>query len=168
MARANTKIGDVFSVRVDENNKKFFQYIANDLTQLNSDVIRAFKEVYPLDVDLDLSEIISGEVDFYAHCVTKFGIKMGLWEKIGNIQYEGQLNRVLFRDSNDYGHRQGDEPITISENWYIWKVNDNEFTKVGKLEGDSRKAYVGLVFNPLGIIELLKGNKYPINYPAFE
>lgn len=168
MARANTKVGDVFSVKLDGYTKKFFQYIVNDLTQLNSDVIRAFKKVYSLDAKPDLSEIVIDEVDFYAHCVTKIGVKMGLWEKIGNVQYEGQLNGVLFRDSNDYGHRQGDEPITISQNWHVWKVNDDEFTKVGKLEGDNRRAYVGLVFNPLGIVELLKGNKYPINYPAFE
>jgi hypothetical protein len=27
------------------------------------------------------------------------------------------------------------------------------------------EAYVGLVINPKGIVELLKGNKYPENYP---
>lgn len=54
MARINTKIGDVFSVKID-NNKKYFQYIVSDLTQLNSDVIRAFKKVYPINAHPDLS-----------------------------------------------------------------------------------------------------------------
>ena len=45
MIRSNTKLGDIFCVKIDENNKKYFQYIANDLTQLNSDVIRAFKRI---------------------------------------------------------------------------------------------------------------------------
>ena len=44
MARISTKIGDVFSVKVDENNKKYFQLVAFDLTQLNSNAIRAFKK----------------------------------------------------------------------------------------------------------------------------
>jgi len=40
--RIVTKIGDIFSVVLDNGNKKYFQYVANDLTQLNSDVIRSF------------------------------------------------------------------------------------------------------------------------------
>ena len=67
MARANTKIGDVFSVKIDNHSKKYFQYIISDLTQLNSDVIRAFKKVYLIDTNPDLSEIVNGEVEFYAH-----------------------------------------------------------------------------------------------------
>jgi len=41
--RRNTKIGDVFEVKVDEHRKKYFQYIIKDITQLNSDIIRSFK-----------------------------------------------------------------------------------------------------------------------------
>jgi len=78
MAKANTKIGDVFSVKIDDSSKKYFQYIISDLTQLNSDVIRAFKKVYPINTNPDLSEIVNGEVEFYAHCVTKLGLKMNL------------------------------------------------------------------------------------------
>lgn len=44
MKRVLTKIGDVFEVKIDETSKKYFQYIANDMTQLNSDVIRGFKK----------------------------------------------------------------------------------------------------------------------------
>jgi hypothetical protein len=44
--RISTKIGDVFSAKIDGNTKKYFQLIAFDLTQLNSDVIRGFKKVY--------------------------------------------------------------------------------------------------------------------------
>ncbi|MFH4275952.1 hypothetical protein WAJ11_20270, partial [Acinetobacter baumannii] len=84
MKRKNTKIGDIFVVKVDNDKKKYFQLIAFDLTQLNSDVIRSFKKVYPLEADIDLLEIVNGEVEFYAHCVTKFGLKMNLWEKVGN------------------------------------------------------------------------------------
>ena len=49
MKRVRTKIGDMFSVKVSENEKKYFQLIAFDLTQLNSDVIRAFKKVYGIE-----------------------------------------------------------------------------------------------------------------------
>ncbi|MCH5686386.1 hypothetical protein LWM68_20255 [Niabella sp. W65] len=93
---------------------------------------------------------------------------MGLWQMVGNTQNVGDTTKILFRGTRDYGHKAGDEPIKISDKWYIWHINDKDFTRVGKLEGENRKAYIGLVINPVGIIELLKGNKYPINYPDFE
>lgn len=168
MAKANTKIGDVFSVKIDEHNKRYFQYITSDLTQLNTDVIRTFKKVYTLNANPELIEIVKGEVEFYAHCVTKLGIKMNLWKSIGNIAEIGNINDILFRDTNDYGAKIGEETIQVSHRWYVWHINDSDFTRVGKLEGENRKAYIGIVMNPLGIIELLKGNNYPVNYPKFE
>ena len=83
--RVGTKIGDIFSVTIDEKKKKYFQLIAFDLTQLNSDVIRTFKKQYPLDATPDLNEVTKGEVEFYAHCATKWGVKLGYWEKNGII-----------------------------------------------------------------------------------
>lgn len=168
MAGENTKIGDVFSVKIDRG-MKYFQLVAFDLTQLNSDIIRAFKKVYPSDASPpDLFEIVDGEVGFYAHCVTKLGLKMKLWEKIGNTTEAGNTVQILFRDTNDYGSVVGEKPIRVSQKWYVWRINDRNFTRVGKLEGENRHAYIGLVISPLGIIELLKGNKYPVNYPDFE
>ena len=41
--RIVTKIGDIFSVTLDNGNKRFFQYIANDLSCLNSSVIRVLR-----------------------------------------------------------------------------------------------------------------------------
>jgi len=167
MRITKTAIGDVFSTQLNEESKKFFQYIVSDLTQLNSDVIRAFKRIYPLDFQPNLSEIVNDEVDFYAHCDTKHGVKLKLWEKVGNVANVGDFTNIIFRDTEDYGIKLGEEPILISNTWYVWKVNGS-FSDVGKVEGKNRDAYVGLVINPYGIVELLKGNKYPHNYPAFE
>jgi hypothetical protein len=168
MGRTNTKIGDVFSAKIDDNNKKYFQYIISDQTLLNSDVIRAFKEVYPIKAEPNLSQIVKGEVDFYTHCVTKIGLKMNFWEFVGNIKEIGSTTDILFRATDDYAWKDGEGPIKVSKKWHIWHINDNDFTRVGSLKGENRKANIGMVINPLGIIELLKGNKYPINYPDFE
>ncbi|TGD56531.1 Imm26 family immunity protein [Flavobacterium humi] len=161
------KKGDIFSVQISENTKRYFQYIENDLTQLNSDVVRIFKKVYSISDKSELSEIVNDEVDFYAHCVIKFGIKMKLWEKVGNVTFNEKVD-VIFRGTNDYGTKVGEEPIKISNNWYVWRTNDADFTKVGKLSDENKKSYIGLVFNPAGLVELIKGNRYPINYPDFE
>lgn len=168
MARVYTKVGDVFSAKIGDNTKRYFQYIGNDLTQLNSDVIRAFERVYLISANPDLKEIINDEIFFNAHCVVNLGLKMNLWEKVGHIVEVGNIQNILFRDTNDYGTKIGETPIKVSNNWHVWRVNDKGFTDVGKLKGENRKAEMGLVVNPLGIIELLKGNKYPQNYPDFE
>ena len=165
--RVSTKIGDVFSVKIDENSKKYFQLIAFDLTQLNSDVIRAFKRIYPIDANPDLLEIVTGEVEFYAHCVTKWGVKLGYWEKAGHIKEVGSLNHILFRDTNDCVCKIGEEPIKVSHNWYVWKINE-EFRDVGKLIDENRKAEIGLVINPESIVHRMRTGVYDGFYPDFE
>lgn len=47
--RIVTKIGNVFCVQISPQEKKYFQYIANDRLQLNSSVIRVFERAYPTD-----------------------------------------------------------------------------------------------------------------------
>ena len=162
MAKVNTKIGDVFSVNISGNSKKYLQYIISDLTQLNSDVIRTFKTEYLVDKHPNLSELINDEVDFYAHCVTKWGVKLGYWEKIGNIANVGRTDHILFRSSSDYGNPQ----IKISQNWWVWKINENQ-KKVGKLEGENRKAEIGLIINPESIVHRMRTGEYDFKkYPS--
>ena len=166
--RIRTKIGDVFSVKVSESGIKYFQLIAFDLTQLNSDVIRAFKKVYTLDEHPTLSEIVNGEVEFYAHCITNLGLKLSLWEKVGSIADVGDTSHILFRYSSDGALKLGEEPVKISYRWRVWHINDKTFTDVGKLEGENRKAEIGLVVSPWDIVDRIKTGKYNFWHPDFE
>ncbi len=100
--RIITKIGVVFCIAIDGKYKKYLQYIVNDLTQLNSDVVRVFKELYPIEVEPELSEVIKGDVDFYAHCVVSAGIKRDLWEKVGNVKDVGETKHILFKIKKDF------------------------------------------------------------------
>lgn len=159
----STKIGDVFSVPIDENYKKYIQYIISDYYMLNSDVIRAFKKKYPITLNPDLSDIVSGEVEFYAHCDTKAGIKQDLWNLYGNIANIGQTDNIIFRGSWDYGRSKE----KISKNWYVWKVGEDPIN-VGILKGKNRKADIGPVFPVMHILERLKNGEYPGFYPDFE
>jgi hypothetical protein len=166
--RVITKIGDVFAVKIDDDTQKIFQLIAYDLTQLNSDVIRAFEKKYPLEAEIDPSEIVSGSVEFYAHCVTKSGVQLGYWEKIGSSREVGELGHILFRGTSDYGHVAGTEPIRVSNRWYVWHIGDPDFTRVGKLEGENRKAEIGVVMDPLSIVNRMKTGEYDGFYPDYE
>lgn len=165
MKRIVTKVGDVFSAKLDDRTKKYFQLVAFDLTQLNSDVIRVFKTIYPIEAEPDLAHVAQDEVQFYAHCVTKWGIKMNLWEKVGKFADVGKVD-VLFRDTNDYGARPG-EQVKVSDKWYVWKVNDKEFKRVGRLEGEDQNAEIGVVVNPASVVFRMRTGKYDFVYPGF-
>jgi hypothetical protein len=113
--RVITKIGDLFAVNTDKMTRKFFQLIARDPQQLNSDVIRAFKEEYSVDEPPEMSEIVAGEVQFHAHCVTNWGVKLGFWEKVGRSPDICKIDHVLFCYTPEYGRAVGEEPIVTSD-----------------------------------------------------
>jgi len=166
MARVTIKIGDVFEVPMDEDRKKYFQVIAFDATQLSSSVIRAFKKRYDLSSSPNLSEIVNDEVDFYAHCSARLGVKLNFWQKIGNIADIGQLDHIIFRGTTDYGHKLGDEPVKISYKWYIWKIN-KKFVDVGRLTGENQKAEIGVVINPASVVHRMQTGEYNFWYPGY-
>ena len=166
MKRIVQKIGDVYCVPMNNSEKKYFQYIADDMTMLNSRVIRAFKKAYPTDCNPELFEIINDEIDFYAHVVIKLGRGMNLWEKIGNTRDLGSV-QPLFRVCDDDFIKVGEQMKEISEKWRIWRVN--ELMKfVGKLEGEDQKAEIGLVMDPLSIVERMQTGIYNMAYPGYD
>ena len=162
MPGVRTRKGNVFSVRVGPTDTRYFQYIANDLTQLNSDVIRAFKKVYPNDSKPDLQEIVSGEVEFYAHVVVPLGLKMKLWEKVGNVPFNGEIE-VYFRGSQDYGN----PAIKCSERWLVWRIN-KERQFVGRLAGALRVAEIGVVVAPKDLVDRMRTGRYHFVYPEMK
>ena len=77
--RIITKIGDIFCVEVDNDYKCYFQYVANDMTVLNSSVIRVFARHYSIDYEPVFEDIVKDEVYFYAHTILRFGILYNAW-----------------------------------------------------------------------------------------
>lgn len=134
--RIITKIGDVFCAEIEGKFKCFFQYITNDLFQLNSSVIRVFKRHYPMEYKPKIDDLIKDEVAFYAHTVLRPGIALNTWYKVGKSTDLGEdsLANVMFGHAQDIVvHSPNDiefvDPLT---NWYIWHINDPHI-HVGKL-----------------------------------
>ena len=95
--RIVTKIGDIFSVGLDDKKKRFFQYIAIDETMLGGSVIRVFKRMYKVDLEPSFEEIVSDDVDFYTHTSLKIGMQEGYWQKIGRNLNIGDTENIYFR-----------------------------------------------------------------------
>ena len=164
--RIIVKPGNIFSAEVFSGILKYFQYIGNDETQLGSQVIRVFKQEYPVDSKVTLDSVLANEVEFHAHCFIKHGINMGLWNKMG----QGTIHESpipTFRDTYDFGRALWEEPIAISIKWVIWKMNQ-PMQNVGPLLGENQKADIGMVMSPVDIIDRMRNGVYNLtHYPAF-
>lgn len=154
------KIGDIFSIKLSENSKIFFQYVGQDTHQMYSDVIRVFKKKYELEYKPSLEEIINDSVYFYTHVFLKIGIKREFFKKLGNNEDTGVTN-VLFRSTNDVGKN-----IEISSSWWVWKINE-ESKFIGKLTNQYVNSELGVIVLPEDIIYRALHGKYPFVYPSF-
>lgn len=134
--RIVTKIGNVFCVEIDGKYKSFFQYVANDMSELNSSVIRVFKKRYPMDYLPVMNDIVRDEVAFYAHTVLRAGIAGNAWYKVGKAEVlnEGEINDVVWGQTHKFVVISITElsPINPLDNWFIWTINTPHIG-VGKL-----------------------------------
>lgn len=157
--RIITRIGDIFCIEIDNEYKCYFQYITKDMSQLNSSVIRVFKRHYPMDYEYDEQEVLNDEVNFYAHTVLRAGLTNGTWYKVGKSKEVGDLTKIMFRCSSDFG---GGGIKRKSYHWYVWKLNE-EYIHIGELTEDYiKKTELGLVFSYLRILDKIKNGFYKL------
>lgn len=154
-------IGDVFEVQIDSVSRGYFQYLADDTSQLKSHVVGAFRKTDGVGEEPVVSDIIKGEIGFYAHVFLNIGLKQKFWRKIGSGPAPRRVD-VLFRDTNDYGNPS----IVISKDWYVWEIG-GPFKSVGQLRGDNQKAEIGIVVPPDSLVHRIRTGKYDFVYPEY-
>ena len=167
--RIMTRIGDVFCAGLEGKGKRYFQYIAKDLYQLNSSVIRVFQTTYPTDASPTIPEIVRDRVSFYAHTVLRVGVLAGAWEKVGaskDINQEA-LKEILFGCTHALNHIEreggGYDIVEVNplENWYVWHIGE-EHVGVGALPKEyAATIELGSVFPYSAIIERMQRGYYP-------
>ncbi len=171
--RVVTKIGDVFCVEFPDNTKGYFQYIAKDMTQLNSSVIRAFYTHYPIDQDVNIENIVKDKVDFYAHTILRAGIDFDNWYKIGKSSDIGEENiqNILFTTVPfDFTILSNNiiQKINPLDNWEIWHIGQ-DMVNVGSFPVSLiDKVYQGDVIAFHQIVNRIKLGYYTNNNPMNE
>ena len=155
--RVVTRIGDIFCVEIDDKYKAYFQYIAKDWEQLNSTVIRVFKNHYPIDSNPSMEEIVNDEVAFYAHTVLQVGFKIGTWYKVGNSKIIGDVENIYFKIYPDVNY--GLTGQKKSYKWYVWKIN-HEWEAIGEMKEQFQHYDMGFVYPYFDIKEKIKTGKF--------
>lgn len=178
--RILTRVGDIFCTVLKDGKKCFFQYVANDLHQLNSAVIRVFETYYAESDKPQLETIIKDAVAFYAHTILRDGIENAAWYKVGHNNEIGEkdLLRVLFGQTQEFNtiistSQDGSPsiqlvPINPLNNWFIWHVNE-ESISVGKLPDEYIDTVeLGNIFPYTSIIERMEYGSYAGSYVEYD
>ena len=157
--RVVTKIGDIFCVEIGGDYKCYFQYVANDITVLNSSVIRVFSKHYPIEYVPVFDEIVSDKVYFYAHTILRYGIVYNAWYKVGSHKDVGNTNEIGFRLFDELDFSQ----IEKSYSWSIWKINQkSQF--VGEMNEKYKDYDLGFVFSYDNIISKIATGKFLLKH----
>ena len=157
--RIVTKIGNIFCIEIDNQYKRYFQYVANDMSELNSSVIRMFKRQYPMDYISQIDEIVNDEIDFYTHLILRSGIAENVWYKVGKLSELGDTEHIMFRMVGNPESIKNNK----SDDWYVWRINCECF-RIGILTDEYRKAYpyVGSAFSYISMLEKIRTGMLPI------
>lgn len=158
MKRIYIRKGDVFCVE-NETFKSFFQYVTDDITMLDSRVIRVFQKKYPINYDTDIDEITDDNVFFYVHTFIRVGILEKYWFKVGNSKNIGDCDNIMFRDFPGGGGL-----IKKSTEWSIWKIN-HPYTKIGCLTDETKKYDFGPIIPPLYVCNKIKTGDFGFPLP---
>jgi hypothetical protein len=84
---ASVKIGDVLEARLENGDRRYFQYIARGSTALASNFIRVFKGRYGEGVHVKLAKVVRGGVDFEVTTTLIPGINRGYWKTVANMKH---------------------------------------------------------------------------------
>lgn len=160
-----TRVGNIYEAIVGETNKRFFQYIGRDISNMNSDVIRIFNHLYGISDTPTVDEVVQDSVDCYMHTSVHAGVLQDKWRLYGRTRNVGSMD-IYFRDSNDYGLYPNQR--IVSRNWTIWKMNE-ERVYVGPLPGKYHSAYIGSIYPPDSVVYRIENQQYLTSfYPDYE
>ena len=155
--RIVTKIGNIFCAEIDGQYKCYFQYIANDMTELNSSVIRVFKTHYPMEYVPVFDDIVKDEVYFYAHTILRYGIMYNAWYKVGKHADVGNTEDIWFRFHESVG------PVSKSYQWFIWKINQ-EMIFIGEMKDEYAHYDLGVVFSYDNIVNKIAKGEFLLRH----
>lgn len=157
--------GDIFEVNANDCKYKYFQYIGNDDSQLDADVIAFFdfrNDSSGQREGIDFDHLARARVHAYAHCVIRNGIKLSLWKKIGHAHVYAQPF-PFFRVSRDYG----DTPLVeISRRWNIWRMNEERQERT-ELSTAEQGYDLGMVVTHLDVVDMARLGHYEFFHPRY-
>jgi hypothetical protein len=169
--RIITKIGHIYQTIETKRGPRYFQLVTFDQVQLVSDVVVIFRPPEdPLDPK-DVDQIAALPVECYTHTIVNFGIKDGLWHKIGKAPVKAQLAQLHFKSYHDAEMGEIEAKAVAKgimppsplpfPHWVTWTPQDADWTYVDDFTGKQLAAMGGSVYPPAHVIELIEDGPNP-------
>ena len=73
---------------------------------------------------------------------------------------------MWFRGSGDSGRRAGTPPVTVSRDWWVWRVGERH-EHVGELAPRFHTAEIGAVVAPDSLVHRMRTGSYDFIYPGY-
>lgn len=170
--KVSPRIGDVFSIVIDNEYKAYFQYICDDYTQVCPHIVRVFRKRFPIVHVFNANEVLKGDILFYVHAPLEHGVSLKVWEIVANylpeeINYEDFIfcEGVYEADSLTDGSMFKNDPLS---HWRIWTVSGYK-KNVGMLPQHLiEKVELGRPFTYRSIIERIKLGYYKMTIPEYD
>jgi hypothetical protein len=155
-------MGKIIEISVSTHEKYLGQMLGRDSTQLNSELLRVYKQKYESSIDAKKSIDRIDSLDFYfdVHVLIALGKKLSIWQEVGELE-STPICETVFRLSNDFGYPS----IKISKKWYVWTANQ-PIRYIGSLDDAYRTAEIGCVWTPPSILHRLKTGERDFFYPS--
>ena len=143
----HVKQGDIFEVKIKDK-KHFFRFIVRDLKCLSSDVIQCFDYSMDIGENINLAIIPTLNTLFYIHTVVSAGIKLKLWERVGNVPLQQDFEMPFFIKTFDTG-------IEKSFQWYVGQPNQ-EKRFIGELPESYGTYTYDAMYHPINVVKYIE------------
>jgi hypothetical protein len=170
--RIVTKIGHIYQTIETKRGPRYFQLVAFDHLQLVSDVIVLFRPptepLNPKDVD----QIAALPVECYTHTIVNFGVKDGLWHKVGKSSVKTDLAQLRFKSYHDAAMGEIETKAVAKSimppsplpfpHWVTWTPQGEGWSYIDDATGKQLAAMGGSVYPPAHVIELIEHGPDPV------
>jgi hypothetical protein len=123
------------------------QHLANDASQLGSNVVLVIRLAYPANETFKVEQMAHD--GFFAHVFLKAGETLKIWERVQRVKPAMTEIPVTWAVCSDK-----DRQLESSHNWWIWRTNEKK--RLAVKEDELTKAELGLVMSPPQIVERIE------------
>jgi len=163
--RIVTKVGDIFKTVSVGKKHRYLQLVAIDRANLNSDVIVVFSAAMDRKVNID--EVAQGPIEFYTHTSVSQGVRLGLWERVGNASVYINLENLHFKYHRGKEHVDALKRVAAKMNaphleppfdmpyWDAWSLPDEQYHSISGLAGEKLDAQDGAILPARAVMSRL-------------
>jgi len=152
------RVGEIYRIRLSDGNVGYMQHLANDSTQLSSNVVLVLRKKY-LPTEEPSFEQVSAHDGFFAHVFLKAGETLKLWERIDRsrpvVPEPFPVVWTIYSDK--------DQNLEVSKNWQVWRTNEEMRMPISQEELVNSE--LGLVVSPTQIVHRIEHSAYSLKHP---